>query len=68
MLNLAEDVNKVGSKIDDKFEKIDIKYTASGGEDIVKLMKQSKGAVAQTTSGKMSDIKDVAKYTKQKKS
>lgn len=62
MGKLAHDVNETGKAIDDKFVTISEDIT-----DVVTMMKQSKGAVAQTTSGKMSDIKDIAKYTQQTK-
>ena len=62
MIKLAIDVNEMGKSIDDKFVEMTV-----DPNDVVATMKSSKGAVAQTTSGKMSDIKDLAKYTQQSK-
>ena len=62
MGELAKSVNDIGQSVDDKFVKM-----SENTNDVVKMMKESKGAVAQTTSGKMSDIKDVAKFTNKPK-
>lgn len=67
MISLTESVNDIGGSLDDKFVGIDIKKQPNGDFDVVNAMKQSKGTAAQTTAGKLSDIKDVAQYTKQKK-
>jgi hypothetical protein len=70
MITLAKSVNEIGSDVDDKFEKMYVpsqEQIENDEVDVVPMMKQSKGAVAQTTSGKMSDIKDVAKYTNKPK-
>ncbi|MBQ9072524.1 MAG: hypothetical protein IJY25_05155 [Bacilli bacterium] len=70
MIKLAKSVNETGKSIDSEFKDM-FEPTAEDIEndniDVVKMMKTSKGAVAQTTSGKMSDIKDVAKYTNKPK-
>lgn len=67
MISLTESVNDIGGSLDYKFVGIDIKKQPNGDFDVVNAMKQSKGTAAQTTAGKLSDIKDVAQYTKPKK-
>lgn len=63
MIQLRKSVNDIGREVDSEFKTIE-----ATGDDVVMMMKQSKGAAAQTTTGKMSDIKDVANYTKKNKS
>lgn len=62
MGELANAVNATGEKIDEKFVKI-----STDTSDVVKMMKDSKGATAQASSGEMSHIQDVAQYTKKDK-
>ena len=62
MGELANAVNATGEKIDEKFVKI-----STDTSDVVTMMKQSKGAAAQASSGEMSHIQDVAQYTKKDK-
>lgn len=70
MITLAKSVNSIGNEIDEDFEDMYVptkEQIDTNDIDVVTMMKTSKGAVAQTTSGKMSDIKDVAKYAERKK-
>ncbi len=62
MGQLAISVNEIGKSVDSEFVAM-----TTDTKDVVKMMKESKGAVAQTTSGKMDHIKDVAKYTNKPK-
>jgi len=69
MIKLIEDVNKTGSDLvgEEEFKGIQVRVKDDGSFDAVAAMKQSKGTAAQASTGKMSDIKDVAQYTKPKK-
>ena len=62
MGDLAKSVNDTGKQVDEKFVKI-----STDTSDVVTMMKQSKGAAAQASSGEMSHIQDVAQYTKKDK-
>lgn len=62
MGDLAKSVNDTGKEVDDKFVTI-----STDTSDVVTMMKQSKGAAAQASSGEMSHIQDVAQYTKKDK-
>ena len=61
MMKTRDSVNKTATKLDSEFVEI------SGGDDVVAIMKSSKGASAQASSGKMQHITDVGNYTKSKK-
>ena len=70
MISLARQVNQTGKEVDDEFEEMYVPSDddiENGNADFVTMSKSSKGAVAQTSSGKMAHIKDVAQYTKSKK-
>ena len=70
MISLARQVNQTGKEVDDEFEEMYVPSDddiENGNADFVTMSKSFKGAVAQTSSGKMAHIKDVAQYTKSKK-
>lgn len=67
MIKLTESVNDTGKSLDQEFEGISVEPDADGRFNVVNAMKQSKGTAAQATTGKLSEIKDIAQYTKKNK-
>jgi len=62
MISLRDAVNATGKEVDKDFVIND-----AANDDVVMIMKKAKGTLAQSTSGKFSDVKDIDKYTKKKK-
>lgn len=58
--SLKDSSNKLGRSLDSSFVEIT-------NNDVVGIMKQAKGTAAQASSGKMAEMKDVAKYAGQSK-
>ena len=67
---LRDVTNKLGTSLDDNYGEIDVPDKDDAGANItnvVNIMKQGKGTVAQAGSGKMEHYADVSKYTDKNK-
>ena len=65
MVKLATETNKIGDSLDGEYRPID--QAVIDASDVVNVMKQGKGTVAQAGSGKMEHYSDVSKYTDKNK-